>query len=153
MAFYAQAMLQISLELAVEDRSYVDMALNFFDHFVWIASSMIHIGGEGEMWNEEDGFFYDVLRTPDGKSRQLKVRSIVGLLPLCTAAAVDEQVVAALPELQQRARWFASHRPAPGQQHSRPATARGIAIAGCSHCSARSGSVGCSATCSTKRSS
>jgi mannosylglycerate hydrolase MGH1-like protein len=111
MAFYAQAMLQISLELAVEDRSYVDMALNFFDHFVWIASSMIHIGGQGEMWNEEDGFFYDVLRTPDGRSRQLKVRSIVGLLPLCTAAAVDEQVVAALPELQQRARWFANHRP------------------------------------------
>ena len=111
MAFYAQAMLQISLELAVEDRSYVDMALKFFDHFVWIASSMIQIGGQGEMWNEEDGFFYDVLRTPDGKARQLKVRSIVGLLPLCTAAAVDEQVVAALPELQQRARWFASHRP------------------------------------------
>jgi hypothetical protein len=111
MAFYAQAMLQISLELAVEDRSYVDLALNFFDHFVWIASSMIHIGGAGEMWNEEDGFFYDVLRAPDGKSRQLKVRSIVGLLPLCTAAAVDEQLVAALPELQQRARWFANHRP------------------------------------------
>ena len=111
MAFYAQAMLQISLELAIEDRSYVDMALKFFDHFVWIASSMIQIGGEAEMWNEEDGFFYDVLRTPDGKARQLKVRSIVGLLPLCTAAAVDEQVVAALPELQQRARWFARHRP------------------------------------------
>ena len=111
MAFYAQAMLQISLELALDDRSYVDMALKFFDHFVWIASSMIQIGGEGEMWNEEDGFFYDVLRTPDGRARQLKVRSIVGLLPLCTAAAVDEQVVAALPEFQQRARWFASHRP------------------------------------------
>ncbi|HSY40661.1 MAG TPA: hypothetical protein VLA79_14070, partial [Polyangia bacterium] len=111
MAFYAQAMLQISLELAIEDRSYVDMALKFFDHFVWIASSMIQIGGQGEMWNEEDGFFYDVLRTPDGKARQLKVRSIVGLLPLCTAAAIDEQVVAALPELQQRARWFANHRP------------------------------------------
>ncbi len=111
MAFYAQAMLQISLELAIEDRSYVDMALKFFDHFVWIASSMIQIGGPGEMWNEEDGFFYDVLRTPDGKARQLKVRSIVGLLPLCTAAAIDEQLVAALPELQQRARWFASHRP------------------------------------------
>jgi len=111
MAFYAQAMLQISLELAVEDRSYVDMALKFFDHFVWIASSMIQIGGPGEMWNEEDGFFYDLLRTPDGKAQQLKVRSIVGLLPLCTAAAVDEQVVSALPELQQRARWFASHRP------------------------------------------
>ncbi len=113
MAFYAQAMLQISLELALEDRAYVDMALKFFEHFIWIASAMIHIGGQGAtaMWSEEDGFFYDVLRTPDGRSRQLKVRSMIGLLPLCTAAVINEQVVAALPELQQRARWFANHRP------------------------------------------
>jgi hypothetical protein len=111
MAFYAQAMLQISLELAVEDRAYVDMALKFFEHFIWIASALIHIGGDGAMWNEEDGFFYDVLRTPDGRSRQLKVRSMIGLLPFCTAAVVNEEVMAALPELQQRARWFASHRP------------------------------------------
>ena len=69
MAFYAQMMLQISLELALDDRSYVDMALKFFEHFVWIASAMIHIGGKGEMWDEEDGFFYDVLRTPDGARR------------------------------------------------------------------------------------
>jgi hypothetical protein len=111
MAFYAQAMLQISLELALEDRAYVDMALKFFEHYVWIASALIHIGGEGEMWNEEDGFFYDVLRTPDGRAEQLKVRSMVGLLPLCAAAVLNEQVVAALPELQQRASWFANHRP------------------------------------------
>ena len=63
------------------------------------------------MWSEEDGFFYDVLRTPDGRSQQLKVRSMIGLLPLCAAAVVNEQVVAALPELQQRARWLANHRP------------------------------------------
>jgi hypothetical protein len=113
MAFYAQAMLQISLELALEDRAYVDMALKFFEHFVWIASSLIDIGGQGAttMWSEEDGFFYDVLRTPDGRSQQLKVRSMIGLLPLCAAAVVNEQVVAALPELQQRARWLASHHP------------------------------------------
>ncbi|HVV50724.1 MAG TPA: glucosidase, partial [Polyangia bacterium] len=111
MAFYAQAMVQISLELALHDRAYVDLALRFFEHFVWIASALIHIGGEGDMWNEEDGFFYDVLRTPDGCARQLKVRSMMGLLPLCAAAVVNEEVVAALPELQQRARWFASHRP------------------------------------------
>jgi hypothetical protein len=119
MAFYAQAMLQISLELALDDRAYVDMALKFFEHFVWIASSLIHIGGRTAsakttattMWSEEDGFFYDVLRTPDGSSQQLKVRSMIGLLPLCAAAVVNEQVVAALPELQQRARWFARHRP------------------------------------------
>ena len=111
MAFYAQAMLQISLELALEDRSYVDMALKFLEHYIWIASALIHIGGEGEMWNEEDGFFYEVLRLPDGRAEQLKVRSMVGLLPLCAAAVLNEQVVAALPELQQRARWFVNHRP------------------------------------------
>ncbi len=66
------------------------MALKFFEHFVWIASAMIHIGGKGEMWDEEDGFFYDVLRTPDGRARQLKVRSMVGLLPLCAATVVSE---------------------------------------------------------------
>jgi hypothetical protein len=111
MAFYAQTMLQISLELALHDRSYIDMALKFFEHFVWIASAMIHIGGQGEMWNEDDGFFYDVLRTPDGRARQLKVRSMVGLLPLCAATVVNEEVMAALPELQQRAGWFMSNRP------------------------------------------
>ena len=111
MAFYAQTMLQISLELALDDRSYVDMALKFFEHFVWIASAMIHIGGKGEMWDEEDGFFYDVLRTPDGRARQLKVRSMVGLLPLCAATVINEEVMAALPELQQRAGWFVSNRP------------------------------------------
>ncbi|HLK91945.1 MAG TPA: glucosidase [Polyangia bacterium] len=117
MAFFAQAMLQISLELAVEDRSYVDMALKFFEHFVWIASALVHIGGEGQsegdgqVWNDEDGFFYDVLRTPDGRTRQLKVRSMMGLLPFCAAAVVNEEVVAALPELQRRTRWFMNHRP------------------------------------------
>ena len=111
MAFYAQAMLQISLELALDDKSYIDMALKFFEHFIWIASAMIHIGGQSEMWNEEDGFFYDVLRTPDGRARQLRVRSIMGLLPLCAATVVNEEMLAALPELQQRAGWFMNNRP------------------------------------------
>jgi hypothetical protein len=111
MAFFAQSMLQISLELALDDPSYADMALKFFEHFVWIASAMIHIGGKGEMWDERDGFFYDVLRTPDGRSQQLKVRSMVGLLPLCAATVINEEVTAALPQLQQRAGWFFSNRP------------------------------------------
>jgi hypothetical protein len=111
MAFYAQAMLQISLELALDDRSYVDMALKFFEHFIWIASAMIHIGGQGEMWDDEDGFFYDVLRTPDGRSQRLRVRSMVGLLPLCAATVVNEEMLSALPELQQRAGWFVNNRP------------------------------------------
>jgi hypothetical protein len=111
LAFYAQSMLQISLELALDDHSYADMVLKFFEHFVWIASAMIHIGGKGEMWDDGDGFFYDVLRTPDGRSRQLKVRSLVGLLPLCAATVITEDVLEALPELQQRVGWFATNRP------------------------------------------
>jgi hypothetical protein len=111
MSFFAQAMLQISLELALDDRSYADMALKFFEHFIWIASAMIHIGGTGEMWDEQDGFFYDLLRTPDGRSQPMKVRSMVGLLPLCAATVISEEVMAALPQLQQRAGWFASNRP------------------------------------------
>jgi hypothetical protein len=111
MAFYAQAMLQISLELALDDASYVDMALKFFEHFIWIASAMIHIGGAGEMWDEEDGFFYDVLRTPDGRAQRLKVRSMVGLLPLCAATVISEDATVKLPELQRSALWFVNHRP------------------------------------------
>ena len=111
MAFYAQMMLQISLELALHDPSYADMALKFFEHFIWIASAMVHIGGHGAMWNDDDGFFYDVLRTPNRPDRQLKVRSMVGLLPLCAVAVIDEHVMAQLPELQRRAGWFARHRP------------------------------------------
>ncbi len=111
MAFYAQTMLQISLELALDDASYVDMALKFFEHFIWIASAMIHIGGDGEMWDEEDGFFYDVLRTPDGRAKRLKVRSMVGLLPLCAATVISEDATVKLPELQRSARWFVNNRP------------------------------------------
>jgi hypothetical protein len=111
MAFYAQAMLQLSLELALHDRSYIDMALKFFEHFVWIASAMIHIGGQGEMWDDEDGFYYDVLRLPDGRAQRLKARSMVGLLPLCAATVLNEEVMTALPELQQRAGWFVNNRP------------------------------------------
>jgi hypothetical protein len=63
------------------------------------------------MWDEEDGFFYDVLRTPDGRAERLRVRSMVGLLPLCAATVVNEEVIAALPELQQRAGWLVDNRP------------------------------------------
>ena len=68
------------LELAQTDADYADMCLKFVEHFLWIASSMTHVGGETGMWDEEDGFFYDVLRLPDGKAHRLKVRSIHGLL-------------------------------------------------------------------------
>jgi len=111
MAFYTQSMLQISLELALDDPSYVDMAVKFFEQFVWISSAMIHIGGDGDMWDEDDGFFYDVLRTPDGEAQKLKVRSIVGLLPLCATTVFSEDNLEKLPELQRSTGWFVDRRP------------------------------------------
>ncbi len=103
MAFYAQCMLSIALELSRHDDLYEDMALKFAEHFIYIAASMDRMGvNDDEMWDEEDGFFYDVLRLPDGSAERLKVRSLVGLLPLCAATvmpielAISESVVARL---------------------------------------------------------
>lgn len=111
MALYCQNMLEIAAELAMTDPDYADMALKFCEHFLWIASSMARIGDENGMWDEEDGFFYDVLRLPDGQARRLKVRSMVGLLPLCAATVFDGQVFAKYPELRQRMHRFLATRP------------------------------------------
>jgi mannosylglycerate hydrolase MGH1-like protein len=110
MAFFAQSMLQLSLELAVDDRSYADMALKFFEHFMWIASALGRVGGDG-MWDEEDGFFYDVVRAPDGRAARVKVRSMVGLLPICASTVLDESIGHNFPELAARARSFVERRP------------------------------------------
>jgi hypothetical protein len=88
MALYCQNMLEISMELAAFDPSYDDMAAKFIDHFLWIASAMNRLGVNG-MWDEEDGFYYDVLRFPDGSATRLKVRSMVGLLPLCATSVIE----------------------------------------------------------------
>ena len=81
-------MLEIAVELAAHDPFYEDMALKFADHFLWIAHAMNQMGPDG-MWDEEDGFYYDVLRLPDGSARRLKVRSMVGLLPLCATTVIE----------------------------------------------------------------
>jgi hypothetical protein len=111
MALFCQNMLEIAAELAHTDPDYVDMALKFTEHFLWIASSMTHLGGEAGMWDEEDGFFYDVLRLPDGRAQRLKVRSMVGLLPLCAATVFDGKLLAQHPELVERFQWFLGARP------------------------------------------
>ncbi len=111
MALFCENMLEIAAELALTDPDYSDMALKFTEHFLWIASSMTHLGGETGMWDEEDGFFYDVLRLPDGSARRLKVRSMVGLLPLCAATTFDGRLVAEYPELGERLEHFLSSRP------------------------------------------
>jgi hypothetical protein len=88
MALFSQNMLEIAVELASHDKSYEDMASKFAGHFLWIARAMNQTGPEG-MWDEEDGFYYDVLRLPDGSARRLKVRSMVGLLPLCATTVIE----------------------------------------------------------------
>ncbi len=87
-SMFAQNMSEIAIELAAHDPMYEDMALKFAEHFIWIAQAMNQTGPEG-MWDEEDGFYYDVLRLPDGSARRLKVRSMVGLLPLCATTVIE----------------------------------------------------------------
>jgi hypothetical protein len=112
MAFYAQNMLEIALELAVVDSTYEPLAVKFYEHFIRIASATNQMTDERtSMWDEEDGFFYDVLRVPGQWSTRLKVRSLVGLLPLCAVSVFRPEVLARLPEFAERVRWFNENRP------------------------------------------
>lgn len=111
MTLFCQNMMQIAAELALTDPDYVEMALKFVEHFLWIASAMVHLGQDVGMWDEEDGFFYDVLRLPNGQAQHLKVRSMVGLLPLCAATTFDGAALAKYPELGERLRSFLEARP------------------------------------------
>jgi hypothetical protein len=105
MMLFSQNMLELALELAGEDKNYAEMPLKFLAHFLWIASAMDRPGDQAdELWDEEDGFFYDVLRFPDGSGRKIKVRSMVGLLPLCAATVIPADVLARNPEFVARAR-------------------------------------------------
>jgi len=97
-AFFCQNMVELSVELAAEDPSYQDMCTKFLEHFLWIASGMNRTGPEG-MWDEEDGFYYDVLRLPDGSAQRLKVRSMVGLLPLCATTVIEQWQRERVPEV------------------------------------------------------
>jgi hypothetical protein len=97
MALYSQWMLQIAIELAKQDPVYVDMAMKFLTHFLWIAVAMNPPEGETPLWNEQDGFYYDVMRMPDGQTIQLKVRSLVGLLPICAATVFEGELVERYP--------------------------------------------------------
>ncbi len=104
MAFFCQNMLEMALELGRDDPSYEPMVVKFVEHFLWIASSMDCVGDTcDELWDEEDGFFYDVLRLPDGSATRLKVRSMVGLLPLCATTVISGRTPSATPR-----RWSAS---------------------------------------------
>jgi hypothetical protein len=105
MALFSQNMLELAVELAAHDPTYEDMVIKFVEHFYYIAAGMNRPGQDG-MWDEEDGFYYDLLRTPDGSATRLKVRSMVGLLPLCastvTEASQRERIPRALLHVAKR---------------------------------------------------
>jgi hypothetical protein len=111
MCLFCENMLEIANVLALADPAYAEMAQKFVQHFLWIASSMMHVGGGSGMWDEEDGFFYDVLCLPNGQSQRLKVRSMVGLLPLCAVTVFDGSLLAKYPDIAERLRLFLSARP------------------------------------------
>jgi hypothetical protein len=112
MALYCQNLLQILFELARHNDAYADLIPKFAEHFLWIASAMDHIGeNQDGMWDEEDGFYYDLLRLPDGHSMRLKVRSLVGLLPLAAVTFVDDDVLKRFPEAVQQLQTFGQRHP------------------------------------------
>jgi hypothetical protein len=111
MTLFSQNMAEIAVELSMSDPSYADMTLKFVEHYMWIASAMDSLGDGTGMWDEEDGFFYDVLRLPDGRAERLKVRSMVGLLPLCAATTLEAEQCEKFPEIQERVIWFLEARP------------------------------------------
>ena len=112
MAMYCQNMLDIALELAEYDKLYEDLAIKFVEHFFWIAAAMDRVGDHAdEMWDEQDGFFYDLLRMPDGSAVRLKVRSMVGLLPLCATSVFDEAAAKRFPHLLDRLNRFIAKHP------------------------------------------
>ncbi|HYB40514.1 MAG TPA: glucosidase, partial [Candidatus Methylomirabilis sp.] len=112
MAMYCLNMLAMALELARGDPAYEDVASKFFEHFVYIAHATHDRGGEGvNLWDEEDGFFYDVLHLPDGSLHPLKLRSLVGLIPLFAVETLEPDIVHQLPGFARRMQWFIDNRP------------------------------------------
>jgi hypothetical protein len=112
MGMFCLNMLAISLELARENRVYDDVATKFFEHFMYIAGALNDIGGDGiALWDDEDEFFYDVLHFSDGRSTPLKVRSLVGLIPLLAVQTIEPELLDMLPDFKRRLEWFLEHRP------------------------------------------
>jgi hypothetical protein len=112
MAMFCLNMLAIALELAKEDKVYEDVASKFFEHFAYISGAMNNVGEEGsELWNERDGFYYDVLHLPNARNNPIKVRSMVGLIPLFAIQTLEDEWLDSLPEFKKRTEWFLKNRP------------------------------------------
>ncbi len=112
MAFYCQCMVEMALELCEYDPMYEEITFKFIQHFMWIAYAMDRIGEHhDEMWDEQDGFFYDLLRLPDGQAMRLKVRSLVGLLPLCASTVFEPDFATRYPKLMEMIALFRKRHP------------------------------------------
>ncbi len=112
MGMYCLNMMAIALELAREDPAYEDVASKFFEHFVHIAHAINVHGADGlALWDEEDGFFYDAIHMPNGDQHYLKVRSMVGLIPLFAVETLEPEIIERLPGFQRRMQWFLDNMP------------------------------------------
>ena len=112
MAMYTLNLLRIAMELGEGNPAYEDLATKFFEHFLYIADAMTDLGGKGVgLWDEVDGFYYDALRLPGGRVETMRVRSIVGLIPMLAVEVIDPALINALPDFAGRLRWFLRYRP------------------------------------------
>jgi Glycosyl hydrolase family 63 C-terminal domain len=112
MAMYSLNLLAIAMELAKHDPAYENVASKFWEHFLYISAAMNNRGQDGlSLWDDEDGFFYDVLHLPDGKRMPLKVRSMVGLIPLFAVETLEPELLDRLPGFKRRLEWFIQNRP------------------------------------------
>jgi len=128
MGMFCLNMLAIALELAKEDPAYEDVASKFFEHFVNIAHAMNDMGTNGRsLWDEEDGFYYDVLQLPNGEEHFLKIRSMVGLIPLFAVETLEPEIVDRLPGFKRRMQWFIDNHPdTPEHIETTQRSARGV---------------------------
>ena len=111
MGMFCLNMMRTAIELAMENHVYENIATKFFEHFLAIAAAMNNLGEGIGLWNEEDEFYYDVLHTPGGRYLPLKVRSLVGLMPLLAVDTIQWQLIDALPGFKARLEWYLTHRP------------------------------------------
>ncbi len=119
-------LMRIALELAKENRVYEGLATKFFQHYVYVAAAMKHMGNrEYQLWDERDGFFYDVLLYPDGRFRKFRVRSLVGLIPLFAVERLEESWIEPFKEFRANFEWFMKNR----AEHARASCIRSSATA------------------------
>ena len=110
MGMFCLNMMRIALELAKENRTYEALATKFFEHYVYIGSAMKHMGGEADLWDEKDGFFYDLMRHPDGSYAKFRVRSLVGVIPMFAIERLEEKWLEPFTEFRANLRWFLENR-------------------------------------------